>query len=322
MTHFRYFQNYWSRSTLIAYPIHYISLLQLQKVAKLARKTPGSPICLLDKKYSVNWVTTNTYVFHISQIWCIPLPKRPKDIFKPCSPRKEIANVQARIAIQHLVHECGFEDVVKKSWIEPVNALVPGTGYVVDWEGVFSEKAPGVSLESFLSRNRMQQVLEMMKKVNSSQVCSPHCLIIATNFLLSEQFLYFGLGLHRFKFDTPGGSECSFWSPYFTMWPPCTKRFYWWKWKGNTHWQRSIAWEKLAGMWCWFALSSDNRGEITRWEKSTVVLHTWSTARGLCGAHMEYPDFLQNILFSFANFVSWTLLSSKRSSSNQTAVAT
>lgn len=100
------------------------------------------------------------------------MPKRVQDFFKPCSPKKDIANIHSTIAIQHLVDECGFEDVVKKSWIGPVNAVIPGTGYVIDWEGMFSERAPGVSLESFLNKTPVQKTIEIMKKVNSSQVSS------------------------------------------------------------------------------------------------------------------------------------------------------
>lgn len=68
--------------------------------------------------------------------------------------------------------ECGFESIVPRTWVGPVNGVVQGTGIVVDWNGIWSEAAPGISLASMYS-SYPQKHLQLLKNINSTEVrCS------------------------------------------------------------------------------------------------------------------------------------------------------
>lgn len=72
--------------------------------------------------------------------------------------------------IKKLVQDCAFQDVVPNSWIAPVNGIVPGSGFFIDWDGVWFEPASGVSVENFIRKNTGEDIIRMMHKINSSEV--------------------------------------------------------------------------------------------------------------------------------------------------------
>lgn len=45
-----------------------------------------------------------------------------------------------------LTTECGLSDIVPKVWVAPVNGIIPGHGYHVNWLGLWAEAADGVSV--------------------------------------------------------------------------------------------------------------------------------------------------------------------------------
>jgi len=51
-----------------------------------------------------------------------------------------------------LTSECGLSDIVPKLWVAPVNGVIPGHGFRVNWLGLWSDIADGVSLENIKVR--------------------------------------------------------------------------------------------------------------------------------------------------------------------------
>lgn len=39
-------------------------------------------------------------------------------------------------------------DILPKVWVEPVNGVIPGNGYHIQWLGLWMEQAEGISLEN------------------------------------------------------------------------------------------------------------------------------------------------------------------------------
>ena len=46
-----------------------------------------------------------------------------------CAPEAILKNMRLLLAIEKLVEECGFEDIVPATWVDKVNAHVPGIGF-------------------------------------------------------------------------------------------------------------------------------------------------------------------------------------------------
>lgn len=70
------------------------------------------------------------------------------------------------------MEDCGFESIVPRAWTGPVHGVIKGTGYYVDWDGLWFDAAPGVSLESFLKRasSARASTLDLLNRINSTEV--------------------------------------------------------------------------------------------------------------------------------------------------------
>lgn len=52
------------------------------------------------------------------------------------------------MAQDKLAHDCGFEEIVPRMWLGPVNAFSPNGSSFIEWDALWMEEAPGVSLDS------------------------------------------------------------------------------------------------------------------------------------------------------------------------------
>lgn len=50
----------------------------------------------------------------------MPLPKRPGARVPTCAPEAILKNMRLLLAIEKVVEECGFEDIVPKTWVDKV----------------------------------------------------------------------------------------------------------------------------------------------------------------------------------------------------------
>lgn len=55
------------------------------------------------------------------------------------------------VEVQNIVDECGFRDIIANTWVEPVNGIIPGSGFHVTWDGLWLEQASGVSMDQFVN---------------------------------------------------------------------------------------------------------------------------------------------------------------------------
>lgn len=79
------------------------------------------------------------------------------------------------VEVQNIVDECGFRDIVANTWIEPVNGIIPGSGFHVRWDGLWLEQASGVSIDQFVNEGDPQLELNVVvdhlqNKMNKTQV--------------------------------------------------------------------------------------------------------------------------------------------------------
>lgn len=42
---------------------------------------------------------------------------------------------------------CGFEEIVPRMWVGPVNAMTPDNGTFISWDALFMEAAEGISFD-------------------------------------------------------------------------------------------------------------------------------------------------------------------------------
>jgi hypothetical protein len=74
--------------------------------------------------------------------------------------------VSTIVAQDKLARECGFEAVVPRMWIGPVNALAPDGTYV-SWDALWMEEASGISLDALTfggGRNIKTNATEMVNR--------------------------------------------------------------------------------------------------------------------------------------------------------------
>jgi hypothetical protein len=55
------------------------------------------------------------------------------------------------LAQQKLAHEGGFERIIPEYWIAPVNAWTADGQTFIDWDGIWMQRAPGISLTALTS---------------------------------------------------------------------------------------------------------------------------------------------------------------------------
>lgn len=82
---------------------------------------------------------------------------------------------QVLSSVQRVVEECGFDDIVPKTWVAPVNGIVPGYEFHVHWDALWSEQASGVSLQQLFYEGNPKLEKEKLlnflhHEVNSTEV--------------------------------------------------------------------------------------------------------------------------------------------------------
>lgn len=55
--------------------------------------------------------------------------------------------VSTSLAQDKLAHDCGFEQVVPRMWVGPVNSFSPYDNRFIGWDAMWMEEAPGLSLD-------------------------------------------------------------------------------------------------------------------------------------------------------------------------------
>lgn len=51
------------------------------------------------------------------------------------------------MAQDKLAHDCGFEEIIPRMWIGPVNAFSPNGSRFLEWDALWTEEASGISLD-------------------------------------------------------------------------------------------------------------------------------------------------------------------------------
>jgi hypothetical protein len=49
-----------------------------------------------------------------------------------------------------LASECGFESIIPRMWVGPVNSMDPQGRQFIGWDGLWMEEASGISLDSLV----------------------------------------------------------------------------------------------------------------------------------------------------------------------------
>ncbi|KAG1679849.1 hypothetical protein FOA52_012763 [Chlamydomonas sp. UWO 241] len=123
----------------------------------------------------------------VIKVWCMPIDKVHGGFGWRCDKSENAAQAnQFLVAQDKVVSECGLMDVTIKVWVAPVNAIEPSTGLHVWWDGLWMERAPGISLNqlSYITRksfvqNTIQDLLAA--KLNRTRVVRAAMLDLLTS---------------------------------------------------------------------------------------------------------------------------------------------
>ena len=127
----------------------------------------------------------------MAKLYCLPITKAAH-LQPVCAPTEVYSVTRRLLAVQKVVEECGFEDIVPKVgdrclsvvpsmhtsglqqqpahrprmstthhpvhtaaaqvWVERVDAVLPGSGFHAFWHAIWMELAAGVSLEAYMHK--------------------------------------------------------------------------------------------------------------------------------------------------------------------------
>ncbi|GMH41209.1 hypothetical protein BSKO_09119 [Bryopsis sp. KO-2023] len=106
------------------------------------------------------------------KVWCLPLMKLLDSPFQQCSTKQALLFARTLLGLDQLVEDCGFDAVVTRAWKGKVDGVVPGTGLIVDWDGIWFDAADGVSLSKHMGGGAGMRIrpLEVLEKLNSTEV--------------------------------------------------------------------------------------------------------------------------------------------------------
>jgi hypothetical protein len=60
------------------------------------------------------------------------------------------ADADADADVQETARDCGLQDVVPVAWVDRLQGALPGSNFVVDWDGLWMELAEGLSLQNLV----------------------------------------------------------------------------------------------------------------------------------------------------------------------------
>ncbi|GMH39567.1 hypothetical protein BSKO_07465 [Bryopsis sp. KO-2023] len=134
------------------------------------RASSESTLTMLEKSYPMESGASSVWVLTAEELG-VDEPKSEivKRGFAPCQ-EHSMETIRNTAAVQKIVEDCGFEDIVPNSWIAPVNGVIEGVGYHINWDGMWFDLAKGVSVELFLRKNPAAVGIELLRKANSTQV--------------------------------------------------------------------------------------------------------------------------------------------------------
>ncbi|GIL86258.1 hypothetical protein Vretifemale_14600 [Volvox reticuliferus] len=124
----------------------------------------------------------------VVKVWCMPIDKVHGTFSWRCSNTGEGAKaVQFLLAQQKVMEECGLMDVTIKVWPGRVNAVVPGHGLHVWWDGLWMERAEGLSLNQISYKRTRNFVTGSLKTVMGERLNKTLVVRAALYDLLSSQ---------------------------------------------------------------------------------------------------------------------------------------
>eukprot|EP00198_Chlamydomonas_reinhardtii_P002127 XP_001691463.1 predicted protein [Chlamydomonas reinhardtii] len=111
----------------------------------------------------------------VVKVWCIPVLKAKQRGLGMCDPKKVYAQVKLLLAQQKLTAECGMNAIVPKVWVEPLNGVMPGSGFHVKWLGLWADIADGVSVQNLQEAGKPPLQPEVLihllaKKINHQEL--------------------------------------------------------------------------------------------------------------------------------------------------------
>ncbi|GFR47810.1 hypothetical protein Agub_g9587 [Astrephomene gubernaculifera] len=124
----------------------------------------------------------------VLKVWCMPLHKVHHTFSWRCGNTAEGAKaVQFLMAQQKVMQECGLLDVTIKVWPGRVNAVVPGHGLHVWWDGLWMERAEGFSLNHLSYKANRQFITSILQNLMGERLNKTHVVRAALYDLLSSQ---------------------------------------------------------------------------------------------------------------------------------------
>ncbi|EFJ49782.1 hypothetical protein VOLCADRAFT_104229 [Volvox carteri f. nagariensis] len=106
----------------------------------------------------------------VVKVWCVPVLKPKQRGLGMCDPKKVYAQVKLLLAQQKLTAECGLNEIVPKVWVEPLNGVMPGSGFHVKWLGLWADIADGVSVQNIQEAGKPPLKPEVMLDLFSKRI--------------------------------------------------------------------------------------------------------------------------------------------------------
>ncbi|KAG2495164.1 hypothetical protein HYH03_006771 [Edaphochlamys debaryana] len=106
----------------------------------------------------------------VVKVWCVPVLKAKQRGLGMCDPKRVYAQVKLLLAQQKLTAECGMNEIVPKVWVEPLNGVMPGNGFHINWLGLWADIADGVSVQNLQEAGKPQLKPETLIEVFSKTI--------------------------------------------------------------------------------------------------------------------------------------------------------
>ncbi|GLI62170.1 hypothetical protein VaNZ11_004750 [Volvox africanus] len=106
----------------------------------------------------------------VVKVWCVPVLKPKQRGLGMCDPRKVFAQVKLLLAQQKLTAECGLNEIVPKVWVEPLNGVMPGSGFHIKWLGLWADIADGVSVQNIQEAGKPPLRPDLMLSLFSTRI--------------------------------------------------------------------------------------------------------------------------------------------------------
>ncbi|MEW5319050.1 MAG: hypothetical protein WDW38_010226 [Sanguina aurantia] len=124
----------------------------------------------------------------VLKVWCMPVDK-VRRLFRWVCTNDVVATRSVRflIAQQRVVEECGLLDATVRVWLAPVNAILPGVGLHIWWDGLWMAKADGISLNQLSYVTKKAWAVEATMELLNTQLNGTRVVRAAMMDLLTSQ---------------------------------------------------------------------------------------------------------------------------------------